>query len=110
MNTKYNTSFMRWVVSLFLLISGSSALIYQVLWVRLLSLSIGSTSVSVSIVLAAFFLGLGLGSYFAGDILKKFKNALKIYLFVVISIAISAILLLPVLLNLDYYFSLFHIL
>jgi hypothetical protein len=50
-----NRALVRWTVSLFLLLSGSSALIYQVLWVRLLSLSIGSTSVSISIVLAAFF-------------------------------------------------------
>lgn len=98
-----------WAVSLFLLLSGTSALIYQVLWVRLLSLSIGSTSISISTVLAAFFLGLGLGSYFAGDILKRFKNAFKTYLFVELGIAISAIILLPILLNLDYYISILPI-
>jgi len=110
MNIKNRDIFIGWVVSLFLLISGSSALIYQVLWVRLLSLSIGSSSASISTVLVAFFLGLGLGSYFAGDILKRFNNALKIYLFVEIAIAISAILLLPILLNLDYYISMLPIL
>jgi len=110
MNIKNNDIFIGWIVSLFLLVSGSSALIYQVLWVRLLSLSIGSSSASISTVLVAFFLGLGLGSYFAGDILKRFKNPLKIYLFVELAIAISAILLLPILLNLDYYLSMFPIL
>lgn len=109
MNTRHKISFMRWVISIFLLISGASALIYQVLWVRLLSLSIGSTSVSISIVLAAFFIGLGLGSYFAGDILRRFKNIFKIYLAVELGIALSAILLLPIFLNLDYYISMLPI-
>ncbi len=105
-----NIKYKEWIVSLFLLISGCSALIYQVLWVRLLSLSIGSTSISISTVLAAFFLGLGLGSYFAGNILKKFKHPFKIYLFVEIGIAISAVILLPLLLNLDSYIAMFPIL
>jgi spermidine synthase len=105
----FNSLTVGWVVSIFLLLSGSSSLIYQVLWVRLLSLSIGSTSISISTVLAAFFLGLGLGSYFAGDILQRFKNAFKIYLFVEIGIALSALLLLPILLNLDYYLSMLPI-
>ena len=46
----------------FLVLSGAAALIYQVVWVRLLNLSIGATSVAVSIVLAAFFMGLAGGS------------------------------------------------
>lgn len=104
-NKFFRYSLVTSVVSIFLLLSGASALIYQVLWVRLLSLSIGSSAISISIILAAFFLGLGLGSYFAGDILKRFKNAFKIYLIVEIGIALSAVLLLPILLDLDYYIS-----
>ncbi len=104
-----NRSLAKWAVSLFLLLSGASALIYQVVWVRLLGLSIGSTTISISIVLAVFFLGVGLGSYFAGTIIKKFRNALKIYLFAEAGIAISAIALLPLLLNLDYYISMLSI-
>ncbi len=105
----FRYSYLKWTVSLFLLLSGSSALIYQVLWVRLLGLSIGSTSISISTVLAAFFLGLGLGSYFAGYIIKKFQNRFKVYLVVEIAIALSAILLLPILLNLDYFISILPI-
>lgn len=98
-----------WAVSFFLLLSGASALMYQVIWVRLLGLSIGSTSISISIVLAVFFLGLGLGSYFTVSILKKFKNAFKIYLYVEAGIALSAVAILPLLLNLDYFISLLPI-
>lgn len=105
----YTSSLVDRSVSFFLLLSGASALIYQVLWVRLLSLSIGSTSVSISIVLSAFFLGLGVGSYFAGGILKRFKNALNVYLFAEAGIALSAVAILPILLNLDYFISLLPI-
>lgn len=94
-----------WLVSTFLILSGSAALTYQVVWVRLLGLSIGSTSVSISIVLAAFFLGMGLGSFFAGHVLKSFSHALKSYLFVEAGLAISALVLLPLLLNLDHILS-----
>ena len=96
-----------WIISLFLLFSGAAALIYQVVWVRLLSLSIGSTSISISTVLAAFFLGLGTGNYYADFLLKKYNSALKIYLFVELLIAISALVLLPILLHLDSYIASF---
>lgn len=102
---KTSLSLLDWTLSIFLLLSGASALVYQVLWVRLLTLSIGSTSVSISIVLSVFFLGLGLGSYFAAALIRKFKNALKIYLLVEAGIALSAIVILPILLNLDYFIS-----
>lgn len=97
-----------WVALTFLLLSGASALIYQVTWVRLLGLSIGATSISISIVLAAFFLGVGSGSYFAGAILNRFKNPLKLYIFAELFIAISAIILLPILLNLDSFIASFY--
>ncbi len=94
------------LISFFLFLSGASALVYQVIWVRLLSLSVGASSISISIVLAAFFLGLGLGSYFTGVILQRFHNALKVYLIIEFFIALSALVLLPLLLNLDYFISL----
>ncbi|MBE0514622.1 fused MFS/spermidine synthase [Sulfurimonas sp.] len=108
-SSKASLSMVDWTLSIFLLLSGASALIYQVLWVRLLTLSIGSTSVSISIVLSVFFLGLGVGSYFAASLIKKFKNPLKVYIVVEAGIALSAILILPLLLNLDYFISLLPI-
>jgi len=87
--------------ALFLFLSGAASLIYQVSWARLLSLSIGSTSVSVSIVLATFFLGLALGSYLTSRIPAQRFTSLTPYLLLEALIGISAVLLLPVLLNLD---------
>lgn len=85
----------------FLLLSGIASLTYQVTWVRLLGLSMGSTSASISTVLAAFFLGLALGSYLAERITRNRINSLKAYIFLEIIIGISGLVLLPILLNLD---------
>ncbi len=55
----------RWVLPL-LIVSGFCGLAYELLWVRLLTLSLGATTASFSIVLAVFFGGLALGSRWAG--------------------------------------------
>lgn len=46
--------------------SGASALIYEVVWVRVFANVFGNTIYSASIVTAVFMLGLGIGSYAAG--------------------------------------------
>ncbi|WP_455375858.1 fused MFS/spermidine synthase [Kaarinaea lacus] len=92
---------MFFLASLFLVVSGIAALTYQVVWVRLLGLSLGSTSASVSTVLAAFFLGLAIGSYLAERITRNRINDLKVYIKLEAVIGISGLLLLPILLNLD---------
>ena len=85
----------------FLLLSGIASLTYQVAWVRLLGLTMGSTSASISTVLTAFFLGLALGSYFAEKITRNRIESFTPYLILELIIGLSALLLLPLLLNLD---------
>jgi len=46
--------------------SGVTALIYEIVWTRMLTLVFGHTVFSVSVVLAAFMAGLGFGSYLFG--------------------------------------------
>ena len=89
------------IAASFLLLSGIASLTYQVAWVRLLGLSMGSTSASISTVLAAFFLGLALGSYLAERITRNRINSLRVYLFLEIVIGICGLMMLPILLNLD---------
>ncbi len=89
------------VAAVFLIFSGAAALTYQVTWVRLLGLSMGSTSASISTVLAAFFLGMALGSYFAERISRNRINSYTAYGYLELSIAVTGLALLPVLLNLD---------
>ncbi len=85
----------------FLVLSGIASLTYQVTWVRLLGLSMGSTSASISTVLAAFFLGMALGSYLAEKITRNRINSLTPYIILELLIGVSGLLLLPILLHLD---------
>jgi len=89
------------LIPLFLLLSGIASLTYQVTWVRLLGHSMGSTSAAISTVLAAFFLGLALGSYSAEKITRNRINDLRVYITLELVIGLSGLLLLPALLNLD---------
>ena len=91
----------------FLVLSGIASLVYQVTWVRLLGLSMGSTSASISTVLAAFFLGMAIGSYLAERITRNHINNLKPYLLLELVIGISGLALLPILLHLDGLLALF---
>jgi spermidine synthase/Flp pilus assembly protein TadD len=54
------------IVYFLFFISGITALIYEIVWTRMLTLVFGHTVFSVSVVLAAFMAGLGLGSYLFG--------------------------------------------
>lgn len=83
-----------------LLLSGAAALMHQVSWVRLLGLSVGSTSEAVGIVLAAFFAGVALGSRLAGRIAARWPD-LRAFGALELVIAVSGVALLPVLLHLD---------
>jgi len=85
----------------FLILSGIAALVYQVTWVRLLGLSVGSTSASVATVLAAFFLGMSLGSVLAKHFVRQRVATLLPYVVLEALIGLAGIALLPVLLNLD---------
>jgi spermidine synthase len=81
-----------WIYFLFLF-SGIASLIYQVVWVRMLTLVFGHTIYSVSIVLSAFMAGLGLGSYLWGKTIDRIGKPLLVYGKIEILIGISAALL-----------------
>ena len=57
---------MRALVYLMFFASGLAALVYQVVWTKLLTLTFGVTFLAVSTVLTTFFGGLALGSYLGG--------------------------------------------
>jgi len=78
-----------WIYFLFLF-SGIASLIYQIVWVRMLTLVFGHTIYSVSIVLSAFMAGLGLGSYLWGRTIDKTGKPLLVYGKIEILIGISA--------------------
>ncbi len=59
--------------------SGIAGLIYQVLWLRRLSLVFGVTVYAASTVLAAFMAGLAIGSLLAGRVLRRRVPALQAF-------------------------------
>ncbi len=86
------------VFSLFFL-SGAFALIYEVSWVRAMSLQFGSTTLAVSTVLTLFMGGLALGAWLAGKMADRFTDPLARYGLIEIALAVYA-LLTPVLFRL----------
>ncbi len=69
-------------------VSGFSALIYQVIWQRVLFATFGSNIESVTVIVAIFMFGLGIGSLVGGQVQKYFPNHLLEY-FVGVEIAIG---------------------
>jgi spermidine synthase len=68
------------LVWLIFILSGASALIYEVIWMRQLTLVFGSTVFATSTVLTAFMAGLALGSYYFGRKIDEGKmSPLKLY-------------------------------
>ena len=68
------------IVWLIFIFSGASGLIYQVIWMRQLTLIFGSTVFATSTVLTAFMAGLALGSfYFGRKIDESTQSPLRIY-------------------------------
>ena len=89
-------------------ISGASALIYQLIWVRLLGLVFGVSSFAVATVVAVFLLGLGLGSYFFGRWSERTRDPLRIYLYVELGIAATSLIAYAVIEALPVYQTLYE--
>ena len=99
------------IVYFLFFVSGITALIYEIVWTRMLTLVFGHTVFSVSVVLAAFMAGLGLGSYlfgYAADRLSSSSSALKVYGWIEILIFVSGALLSLLFANFADVYSLFH--
>jgi spermidine synthase len=60
-------------------LSGACGLVYEVVWMRELTLVFGATAFATSTILAAFFTGLALGSLSFGRIADRRSDPLKIY-------------------------------
>ena len=64
-----------WAVHLAIALSGMSALGAEVVWTRLLSLMMGGTVYTFSLILAAFLIGLGIGSSFGAFLARRAVSA-----------------------------------
>jgi spermidine synthase len=73
--------------------SGAAGLIYEVVWMRLLALSVGHTVAATGTVLAAFMGGLAAGAMAAGGVASRAdrRRALRIYAAIELAIALCAL-------------------
>jgi spermidine synthase len=80
-----------WLTPLLVLIfvlSGTSGLMYQIAWIKVLSLTFGVTIYAVSIVVAAFMGGLALGSFVGGRVADRLPYPVIWYALVELAIAL----------------------
>jgi spermidine synthase len=71
-------------------LSGMSALIYEVVWLRILIRVLGCTVYATSTILGSFMAGLALGSYTLGKCVDRSPRLLRLYAFLELGIALSA--------------------
>lgn len=84
----------RWLLfalAVFFFCSGLSALVYQVLWLRMLGWVFGVTIYAASAVWATFMAGLAIGSYVAGKAGDRVRNPLRAFGATEILIGVTAL-------------------
>ncbi len=82
---------MRLLVLTLFFFSGACGLVYQIVWVRMLTHVFGTTATAVGVVLAAFMSGLALGSWLLGKSADRSPNPLRLYAILEIGIGLAAL-------------------
>src|SRR5205085_12132216 len=80
-----------WWLYLLFCLSGISGLMYEVVWVRMLTRILGSTVYATSTVLAAFMAGLALGSFLIARLVHRARRPLVWYAAAELAIGLSAL-------------------
>ena len=71
-------------------VSGFAALLYQVIWQRLLVIFLGADIYSITIIVGAFMAGLGIGNLAGGHIADRLTVRANLWLFVGAELAVGA--------------------
>ena len=79
------------IPALLLFISGSAALVYQVLWIKQLSLVVGVEVYAITTGISAFFAGLALGSWLFGRWADRLARPLVLYAALEILVAVLGV-------------------
>jgi len=76
-------------------LSGSTALMYELVWTRAASTWFGVSAYAISTILAAFMVGLAVGGWLGGECLRRFSGIrpLRAYAVVEICVGVSALAL-----------------
>jgi spermidine synthase len=80
---------LRWLILVLFLVSGTSALVYQVAWQRLLVLFAGGDVAAMTIIVTAFMAGLGLGSLIGGWLADRATVRTNLLVFAVAELLIG---------------------
>ncbi len=97
------------VVFLCFFLSGFAALAAEVVWIRALSLTIGTSIFAVSMITAGVLIGLSLGSLVISRHIHNIKHLLTSFAFIELGIGASGVLVLLMMENLDIpYLVLYH--
>jgi spermidine synthase len=88
----------RWTILGLFFLSGACGLVYEVVWMRMLTLIFGATAFATSTILASFFTGLALGGAYFGRLIDRGKSPLLVYALLEGGIGLFAFLM-PVLLS-----------
>ncbi|HEY4132300.1 MAG TPA: fused MFS/spermidine synthase [Gemmatimonadaceae bacterium] len=74
--------------------SGAAALIYEIVWLQLLSLVVGSSAVSMGVLLGTFMGGMCIGSLFLAKYMPRTEHPLRMYALLEAAIAVFGLLVL----------------
>src|ERR1044071_3557418 len=80
----------RRVIGALVFASGTSALVYELLWVRKVALILGVHAYAVGTVLASFFAGMAAGSFVFGERVAASRRPLRTYAMLELGVAASA--------------------
>ena len=85
------TSWYRWIAFVVFFVSGFAALLYQVIWQRLLVFFSGADVYSVTLIVTTFMAGLGLGNLVGGYVADLFSRRTNLIMFIAAELAINMI-------------------
>ncbi|MBN9604025.1 MAG: fused MFS/spermidine synthase [Afipia felis] len=71
--------------------SGAAALIYQVIWIKQLSIVVGAEVYAISIAISGFFGGLALGGWLFGRLADRATRSLRLYALIEMVVAVAGI-------------------
>src|SRR5256885_1685303 len=74
--------------------SGCAALIYEIVWLQLLQLVIGSSAISLGVLLGTFMGGMCLGSLLLPRVISSRRHPLRVYAMLELGIGIIGLLIL----------------
>ncbi|GMV08032.1 MAG: hypothetical protein AMXMBFR53_43070 [Gemmatimonadota bacterium] len=83
----------RLTVLLLFFLSGACGLVYEVVWMRMLTLVFGATTFATSAILASFFAGLALGSWLFGRMADRRGSPLRLYGVLELGVGVCAFLM-----------------